>query len=160
MATYTLDQFKRKLERFARNQPRIVHNAIKAGAEMVRTEAVTQHLSGPKMGRGVGSKKNATLQPDTGGLRTSVNTRVKRSGGRIQGVIGTNKKYAAIHEHGGTIRAKSAPYLHFKAGGQWVKTKEVTIPARPFLRPSLEKKRKKVLNLILRKLMEGYRRSG
>lgn len=160
MGTYTPEQFRRKLNRFARSHPRLVRNAVKAGAEMVRTEAVTKHLSGPKMARGVGSEKNGTLQPDTGGLRTSVNTKVKMTGGRVRGIVSTNKKYAPIHEYGGTIAAKSSPYLFFKVGGQWVKTKEVTIPARSFLRPSLDKKRKPVLNLILKKLMEGYRRSG
>jgi phage gpG-like protein len=160
MATYTLEQFRRKLERFARKQPRIAHNAVKAGAEMVRTEAVTKHLSGPKMSHGAGSKKNATLQPDSGRLRNSVSTRVQRSGGRIRGTVGTNLKYAAIHEFGGTIRPKTKKYLKFKAGGRWYSANQVTIPERPYLRPSLEKKRKAVLNLILRKLLEGYKRSG
>lgn len=160
MATYTVDQFRKKLERFARTQPRIVHNAVKSAAEMVRTEAVTKHLSGPKMARGVGSKTNATLQPDTGGLRSSVHTRVYRSGGRIRGTVGTNKKYAKIHEYGGTIRPKTAKYLKFKAGGRFYSAQEVTIPERSYLRSSLDKKRRAVLNLMLRKLIEGYKQSG
>ena len=48
--------------------------------------------------------------------------------------IGTNKIYAAIHQKGGTIRPKSAPFLVFTAAdGATVFAREVTIPARPFL---------------------------
>lgn len=46
---------------------------------------------------------------------------------------GTNTEYAAIHQFGGVIRAKSAKALHFQIGGAWVMKKSVTIPARPFL---------------------------
>ena len=38
--------------------------------------------------------------------------------------IGTNKPYAAIHQFGGTVKAKNKPYLVFK---------QVKIPARPYL---------------------------
>jgi len=51
---------------------------------------------------------------------------------------GAASKYAAVHQFGATIEAKNHPFLHFKVGGRWVKTKSVTIPARPYLpiRPS------------------------
>lgn len=48
-------------------------------------------------------------------------------------IIGSALKYARIHNLGGVIRAKTAPYLHFKVDGHWVKVKEVTIPKRRFL---------------------------
>jgi phage virion morphogenesis protein len=47
--------------------------------------------------------------------------------------VGTNVLYAAIHQLGGTIAAKDAPYLKFKIGDRWASKKSVTIPARPFL---------------------------
>jgi phage virion morphogenesis protein len=47
--------------------------------------------------------------------------------------IGTNVLYAAIHQFGGTITAKTPKGLRFKVGGQWVTKSQVTIPARPFL---------------------------
>lgn len=47
--------------------------------------------------------------------------------------IGTNKIYGAIHQFGGTIRPKRGPYLVFRLAGALVKTREVTIPARPYL---------------------------
>lgn len=47
---------------------------------------------------------------------------------------GTNMSYAAIHQTGGTIRPKSAKALAFRlSNGQFVLTKKVEIPARPFL---------------------------
>jgi phage virion morphogenesis protein len=51
-----------------------------------------------------------------------------------QGVeVGTNVLYAAIHQFGGTIRAKDGGMLHFSIGGADVFVREVNMPARPFL---------------------------
>lgn len=49
--------------------------------------------------------------------------------------VGTNVIYAAIHQTGGTIRAKTSKGLRFRAGGNggWVTKQSVTLPARPFL---------------------------
>jgi phage gpG-like protein len=51
--------------------------------------------------------------------------------------IGTNIIYGRIHEFGGVIRPVNFDYLHFKVNGNWVMTKEVNMPARPYLQPSL-----------------------
>lgn len=51
--------------------------------------------------------------------------------------VGTNLVYAAIHEYGGIIRAKNAPYLVFFYNGRWYRKKQVTIPQRTYLRPSI-----------------------
>ena len=47
--------------------------------------------------------------------------------------IGTNKPYAAIHQFGGTVKAKNKPYLVFKVGDGFRRVKQVKIPARPYL---------------------------
>jgi phage virion morphogenesis protein len=49
--------------------------------------------------------------------------------------IGTNLIYAAIHQVGGTIRAKTEKGLRFRSPGNggWVRKSEVEMPARPFL---------------------------
>lgn len=52
--------------------------------------------------------------------------------------VGTNLIYAAIHEYGGIIRAKNAPFLVFFYNGQWYRKKQVTIPQRAYLRPSID----------------------
>jgi len=66
---------------------------------------------------------------DRGRLRRSFSYRVDRDGL----VIGTNVRYARVHQTGAVIRAKNHPYLRFRVGGQWVRKKKVTIPARPML---------------------------
>ena len=62
-------------------------------------------------------------------------------------LIGTNVVYAAIHEFGGTITPKRAKYLRFywKEIGQWVTTKKVTIPPRPYLRPALDENKDQIV---------------
>lgn len=47
--------------------------------------------------------------------------------------VGTNIIYAAVHQQGKTIKAKSAKYLKFRVGSRWAAKEEVEIPARPFL---------------------------
>ncbi len=47
--------------------------------------------------------------------------------------VGTNKDYAAIHQFGGTIRAKGDGLLKFKIGDQWISKKSIKMPARPYL---------------------------
>lgn len=47
--------------------------------------------------------------------------------------IETNLIYAAIHQFGGTIKPKNGPHLVFSLGEQTVFTKEVNLPARPFM---------------------------
>lgn len=47
---------------------------------------------------------------------------------------GSNRIYAAIHQFGGVIRAKTSKGLAFQlASGDNVVTRQVTMPARPFL---------------------------
>ncbi|HFC8518093.1 TPA: phage virion morphogenesis protein [Neisseria weaveri] len=75
------------------------------------------------------NKRGKTLQL-TGQLAASISTKV----GNGFAQIGSNKKYAAIHHFGGTIKAKNKPYLFFSVdGGGFRKVKSVNIPARPYL---------------------------
>ncbi|WP_048646601.1 phage virion morphogenesis protein [Nitratireductor soli] len=49
--------------------------------------------------------------------------------------VGTNEIHGAIHQTGGTIRAKTSRGLRFRGPGNggWVTTQEVTMPRRAFL---------------------------
>ena len=62
-----------------------------------------------------------------GGLRDSVESRVS---GSWSVLVGATKIYAAIHQFGGEIAPKNAPYLFVPGYG---KLKKVNIPARPYL---------------------------
>lgn len=46
--------------------------------------------------------------------------------------VGSDRRYAAIHQVGGVIKPVTAKALKFFAGGKWWTCKKVTIPARPF----------------------------
>ena len=55
--------------------------------------------------------------------------------------VGSNLRYARIHELGGHIKPRSAKYLHFVVDGHHVMTKHVYIPPRPYLRPAIDNNR-------------------
>lgn len=61
---------------------------------------------------------------------------------RIQ-LTGRQKLYAMIHEFGGRIKAKNAPYLVIKIPGVgWRKVKQVTIRAKRYFAKGIEKTRR------------------
>ena len=92
-----------------------------------------------------GSRK--TNPPDrlgrvTGRLASSISTRVIARSGVIIGEVFTQALvYARIHEFGGTIVPRRAPFLVFTGeDGGLVFTKKVKIPARPYIGRALDDK--------------------
>lgn len=82
-------------------------------------------------------QKLNTTGTSTGALSGSIGYDV--DGSRLAGHVGTAMIYARIHEFGGVIRPVRAPMLRFTLpDGTFVRTKRVTIPARPYLTPALE----------------------
>lgn len=73
-------------------------------------------------------KKGQTLV-DTRRLRNSITKKVYFD--HVE--VGTNVRYAAIHQYGGTIKPRRKKWLRFKSGGRWAMKKKVKIPARPFI---------------------------
>ena len=72
--------------------------------------------------------QNGQTLRDTGRLLNSIRTRTSKNNVSIL----TDVLYAKLMHYGGTIRAKSKPYLVFKTPtGGWVKRKSITVPARP-----------------------------
>jgi phage gpG-like protein len=63
---------------------------------------------------------------------------VKWIGKTVTGRVGSPVVYAAIHEYGGVIKAKSGKFLVFQIDGKWIRTKQVTIPKRQWLSKSVE----------------------
>lgn len=75
-------------------------------------------------------------------------------------VWGVNRLYAAIHQFGGTIRAKGARGLRFAIPGiGWRTVPQVSIPARPFLGLS-DSDRQDILDLVNDHLSHLMRRSA
>lgn len=86
----------------------------------------------------------------TGTLRRSVTEYA--TGNSIE--VGSNLRYARIHELGWVITPKTKPYLVFKYKGRWVKTKRVVIPKRPYLAPALQNNKQEILNIFTRNLTQ------
>jgi len=129
-----IKEFQQKVERWCRVAPEEVKKALKLGGEKVRAEVQFRHLNGPKMPRGVGDPNNATLAVRTGRLKGSIALRVMAlESGKFSAQIGTNVPYARKHEYG-----------------------LEGMPERPFLRPSIEKKRPEVFDTIAKAFMESY----
>ena len=103
--------------------------------------------------------KAGELNVRTGHLRRSITSRVEDKGDAVVGSIGSAIVYSRINELGGTIRPKVQKYLKFQIDGHWVSKKKVTIPARPYLKPSIEenfdKIRKIIIESITRKVNNG-----
>lgn len=85
-------------------------------------------------------------------LRNSVTKRFSREGVEV----GTNIKYARIHQKGGTIRAKKAKFLRFKVGSRWAMKKSVKIPARPFIGISTDDKQE-IMRLFRETISEAMK---
>ena len=61
------------------------------------------------------------------------------SGSGARGTWGSRDVvYARIQEEGGIIKPVSAQALHFVVDGEHVMVQQVTIPARPYLRPAAD----------------------
>jgi phage gpG-like protein len=88
-----------------------------------------QNLSGPASATRLGVR--------SGFLRRSIRLRFTHNKDRAE--VYADSDYANIHEHGGVIRASRAPFLVFLGDfGHWVKTKQVHMPKRPHLEPTVK----------------------
>lgn len=66
----------------------------------------------------------------TGALQQSISEAV-RGDDTIE--VGTNTRYARIHNFGGIIKPVNKKYLAFQVNGNWYRKKQVEIPKREFL---------------------------
>lgn len=73
-----------------------------------------------------------------GQLRNSIRSESKIVGNGAEAEIGPHVIYGRIQELGGTIRPIRGQFLKFQIDGEWKQVKQVTIPARPYLRPAVE----------------------
>ena len=146
-------QWQRKVKKWVRRYPDLVAEALRDEMPFLVGDVQRTHLSGP-------STTNTTLMRQTGQLARSIHGTVNRLGKRVKATLGTNLVYAPTHEYGATIKAKNAPYLKFKIGNQWVSTKQVKIPARPFLYPTVQRNRLRIFDAIRERIVRGYQRAG
>lgn len=136
-----LDKFKVRL------------NAIGEAAAEVMGKAA---LAGAQLAEGY-IKDNIRDQKliDTSNLVQKVHAKLDSAEGKIaEASVGPRGvAYARIHEYGGIIKAKNAPYLHFMTkDGAWHKVKSVHIPARPYMRPAFDEHRQDINDVMARVL--------
>lgn len=79
------------------------------------------------------------LRARSGRLRGSWFPKTTYSDGDIRSRIGTNVKYAKIHQDGGEIKPRRRKYLVFKVDGHFVSVRRVRIPKRLFVPEAMAK---------------------
>ena len=101
------------------------------------------------------AKKNLTggnpLNVRSERLRSSVQVKMKGGGKTAEARVGTKVKYGAVHEHGATFMSTWG-----RGGG----TRQITIPARPWLNPALESNRKKIVKLLDKEVQNMLKAAG
>ena len=103
----------------------VIDGAVQAGALLVQNAATGRLRTGYLLLSGT--------------LRRSIQSRRERStrGGVSYTVGPRGVPYATIHEFGGTIRPRGE-FLVFQVGGELIFARQVTIPARPYMRPAYD----------------------
>lgn len=137
---FTARQLAGAMRRYENNWPKAVERGGNNGLKYAHRYAITKRMTG--------GGKRAPSHPDklrkrSGKLARSVRIIKlrRRASGSFEGGLkagGPGVPYARIHEKGGVIRARNAPYLVFKTpDGSWHSVKRVRIPPRPYLAPAL-----------------------
>ena len=138
MAKLTLDQLKRKMERWGPKGKIAVQRAMEETAELVLAYARSKHLHGPRMPRNVpGGSKGGTLLSKTG-MRHRLSKKSRVRGTSVEVKVGTNL----------TNRGYSYPRAHEKGLGK--------MPKREWLRPSVKAKQPLLLRNVKKAYVESY----
>lgn len=147
MKTYTISQFMQALNRMEANvRGRALKKAALAGGQTVEGHAKVNVMN--------------TFVNVTGNLAGSIQTTVQsETSDRVVVEVGPTAIYGRIQELGGTIKPLTAKKLHWvNESGQHRTAFEVTLPARPYLKPALEDNESEVINSmseVLRAEIEG-----
>lgn len=140
------------LKGIGRAIPVELRTAVKRSAFRVESR-VKRNLSGPSHSRFPGnSNPYPGVGPEGGGtLRRSVTTLIGDRGlSATVGPGGLASSYAEIQERGGVITQTLDHNRTFMIRGSWVtiaagRTLTIRIPARPYMRPSLEQTREAII---------------
>jgi len=94
------------------------------------------------------------LKIRSGKLKGSIESEVTQTTNTVTGSLFTDVIYGPTHELGATIFPRKRRYLVFKIGDRWIRARKVKIPAKPFLRPSVESSIEKMEEFIGKKIKE------
>ena len=160
VAKLTVNDFEKKLKRWSKKSPDAAFRGLKKGTKLILKDSKRKHMSGPRMPWGVGSLTNPTID-SKGRMRSMMKSVVKKRTGTKEvyaNVRSTNGLSKILHDGGVVNRAK--PFIFPIPGeNRWARTNRIEYPKRPFLRVSVEKKKKDVLNLIRKEWKGDYKRS-
>lgn len=122
--------------------------------ESIKNRAQTKYLAG-----------RPGLNVVTGRLSSSINYEVSGEGDSLTLRVGTNVVYGKVHEYGMTIRPTSGKFLSWVGpGGKRVFARQVVIPPRPWLRPSIEEEmpmfKRRVEEFLKQVAREGLNANG
>lgn len=109
------------------------------------------------------------LNVRSGTLRRSVTARFESSGTEHRAYVGTNVKYARIHEYGfkGQVPVKAHQRMMTTAWGRKVReprmigvrahAMKMNMPARPYMAPSVAENREKITGDVRKALVEALK---
>ena len=124
--TVDLSAFKAglgKLSAVARGDA--LRDTVEAGARVIQAQAMI-------------NANEVFSDKATNALANSIIVEMEGGGNKVSANIGPTVIYGRIHELGGIIKPITAKFLHFFIDGVEIFTKEVHIPARPYLRPAVD----------------------
>lgn len=124
--TFDMSGFSKGIEKLkgvARDKALL--DSLEAGAQVIQANAMI-------------NANNVFSDASTGALANSIIVETSGSGQKVEAQIGPTEIYGRIHELGGIIKPVTAKALHFVIDGQHIITKLVHMPARPYLRPSVD----------------------
>ncbi|HAR45316.1 MAG TPA: hypothetical protein DCS05_03845 [Nitrospiraceae bacterium] len=136
--TYTIPQFAQALKKMGKDmRGKTINRAADAGAFVIQSYARIN----------VRDKLN---RDSVGTLANSIQVEiVEATDVRVEKAVGPLVIYGRIHELGGVIKAKNKPYLHWvDREGHHHQAKQVTIPARPYLRPTIDEHGDEIIDAV------------
>ena len=142
-----LDELERKLGTISEHlRKKTALNAVTAGAAKVE-EYTKRNIF------------DTFSEKQTGSLANSVTVTATVTQNGAEASIAPMRVYARIQEFGGTVHAKPGGFLHFKIGDAWVRTKQVTIPARPYLGPAVNDNQEQIISAMREEVELGIAQS-
>lgn len=93
----------------------------------------------------------------TGGLANSISTTSRQNGDGAEAEVAAHKVYARIQEFGGTIRPlptnkRGLLFWRDPDTGRLCVARQVTLPARPYMRPAMENNQSDILSAMEQEL--------
>ena len=149
------------LKKFTKGLPVNMQRGLQNGARVFEGALKkTLHKGGTK---GLLFSPYPDLRTRTGMLRRSITvdpqSGARKVTGGFQVRVGPGIVYAAIHEFGGkiTVTPKMRAYLHSMGLHLRKDTGFITIPARPYVKPTYKNSRKRIVDAVHRQVFKDVR---